>query len=57
MTTLGDLKERLQLLIGSIESGNGSKELKNELADILHYLYKNKKLKKAAYETFMNLTL
>ena len=56
MTNLVDLKERLQLLVGSIEAGNGSKELKNELADILHYLYKNKMINLNAYKMFMNLT-
>ena len=56
MTNLVDLKERLQLLVGSIEAGNGSKELKNELADILHYLYKKKMINLNAYKMFMNLT-
>ena len=57
MTNLVDLKERLQLLVGSIEAGNGSKELKNELADILHYLYKNKMINLNVYKMFMNLTI
>ena len=56
MTNMSDLSERLKLLVGSIESGNSNIELKNELADILHYLLKNKVINKSVYKTFMNLT-
>ena len=56
MTTIHDLKERLQILIGEITSGNTSKALKNELADVLHYLLKKKVLSKERYMKLMNLT-
>ena len=55
MTSMVDLVDRFKLLVGEIESGNTNKALKNELADILQYLYKNKKLTKTQYKMFSNL--
>ena len=42
MTSLSDIGECLQILVGEITSGNTHKTLKNELAAILHYLYMQK---------------
>ena len=56
MTTMEYLKERLQVLIGEITSGNTHKELKNELAEILHYLLSKKIVNKQYYRKLINLT-
>ena len=56
ITNLADLRERMKLIIGSIEAGNSSKDLKNELSEILYYLYKNRKINKNVYESLINLT-
>ena len=45
LTSIKDIKDRLQILVGEITSGNTNKALKNELAEILNYLYKNQKYK------------
>ena len=55
MTNMVDLVDRFKLLVGEIESGNTNKALKNELADILQYLFRNKKLTKTQYKMFSNL--
>ena len=56
MTSLSDIRERLQILVGEITSGNTHKTLKSELAEIVHYLYKKKILNKQNYSKLMNLT-
>ena len=55
MTSMVDLVDRFKLLVGEIESGNTNKALKNELAEILQYLFRNKKLTKTQYKMFSNL--
>ena len=57
MTNISDLIERVKLIIGSIEAGNSNKMLKNELSDILYYLYKNRKINKNTYDSLINLTI
>ena len=56
MTTISDLKEKLQIMLGEITSGNTSKILKNELAKVLHYLDSKKKISKQKYEHLIHLT-
>ena len=55
MTNMVDLVDRFKLLVGEIESGNTNKALKNELADLLQYLFRSKKLTKTQYKMFSNL--
>lgn len=53
MTNLGDLLERFKILYGEITSGNKNTQLINEFRDIIYYLYKNKYIKRDAYNTLM----
>ena len=55
LTSINDIKERLQILVGEITSGNTNKTLKNELAEILNYLLKPKHINKSTYSRFINL--
>jgi hypothetical protein len=43
---LKDLKERLNLLVGNVKSGNNSKEVLNEISDLLDFLLQNKYMSK-----------
>jgi hypothetical protein len=52
-----ELKDRLGLVLGSIEAGNSSKELRNEAREIMDYLIKEKVLSKSEgkeIERFIN---
>ena len=52
---LDHMTERAKVLIGEINAGNTSLELRNELSRILLTLYKNKIISKAEYRRFMKL--
>ena len=54
-TNLKELKQRLNVLIGERQAGNSSKHNKNEIADILHHLYKKKAIKKKEYRNILAL--
>ena len=45
-TSIQEIVERAQVLLGELSAGNTSINLKNELADLLGYLHKHKKIKK-----------
>ena len=55
MTTMNDLVERMKILLGEIESGNTNKVLKNELRDIVHYLYSKDKINRSTYKMLMSI--
>jgi hypothetical protein len=45
----------MSVLVGQIHAGNTSQVVKNELADIAHHFYKNKKLDKSSYRKILSL--
>ena len=49
---LDQMIERARVLIGEINAGNTSVELRNELSRILLTLYKNKRISKEEYRRF-----
>ena len=57
LTTMEDISERLKILVGEITSGNTNVKLKNELADILHYLLRKGEISKSKYKTLMDLVI
>ena len=53
-TSLKEIGERAQVLLGEMKAGNTSINLKNELSDLLHYLYKHRQIKKGDYTNLIN---
>ena len=45
---------RLSNYLAQLEAGNNSENLKNEIRQLLHYLYISKKLSKTIYNRLMN---
>ena len=54
-TSIQEIMERVKVLLGEMEAGNTSMVLRNELADLLHYLYKRKQIKKNDYTKLIGL--
>ena len=54
-TSLEEVFERVRVLFGELTAGNTSIDLRNELADLLHYLYKHKRIKKQKYTDLIKL--
>ena len=52
---LEQITTRAKVLIGEINAGNTSQDLRNELSRILLILYKNKRISKAEYRRFAKL--
>ena len=52
---LDQMIERARVLIGEINAGNTSVELRNELSRILLTLYKNKRISKEEYRRFATI--
>jgi len=50
-----ELAQKLEILLGEVDAGNNSKELKNQIADIGDILYKNNKLSKSEYNELYSL--
>ena len=48
-TSIQEIMERVQVLLGEIEAGNTSINLRNELAELLHYMYEHKRIRKQDY--------
>ena len=55
LTSISNIKERIQILVGEITSGNTNKTLQNESTEILNYLLKTKHINKSNYSEFINL--
>lgn len=53
-TNVSTLKKRMQILLGEIQAGNNSRQLLNELADVCHHLYKNKKITRTEYRQILS---
>lgn len=49
-----ELVQRLEVLVGEVQAGNKSKNIKNEIADIAHHLYKKKVIKKVVYRNILS---
>ena len=45
---------RLSLSLAQLKAGDSSKKLKNEIRQVLHSLYKSKKLSKTIYNNLIN---
>lgn len=54
-TSLEEIFERARVLFGELTAGNTSVNLRNELADLLHYLYKHKRINKTNYTNLIKL--
>ena len=44
---------RLPILLAQIKTGNNSRELKNEIRQLLYSLYRSKKISKTVYQNLM----
>ena len=47
---------RLPISLAQLKAGNNSKKLKNEIRQLLHSLYRSKKLTKQIYKSLINIT-
>ena len=45
---------RLPISLAQVKAGNNSQKLKNEIQQLLHSLYRSKKLSKTIYKHLMN---
>ena len=46
---------RLSITIAQLKTGNNSKKLKNEIQQLLHSLYRSKKLTKQLYKSMIDI--
>ena len=46
---------RLPISLAQLKAGNNSEELKNEIRQLLHSLYRSKKLAKQIYKSFVDI--
>ena len=53
-TSMEEMSDKLNVILGQIKAGNTSKVIRNEAMDIVHYLYKNKKIKKDSYNSIID---
>ena len=47
---------RLAIFLAQLQTGYNSEELKNEIRQLLYFLYRSKKLTKTIYKHLMNIT-
>ena len=47
---------RLEISLAQLNAGNNSEKLKNEIRQLLHSLYKSKKLTKQLYKSLIDIT-
>ena len=52
-TSFKEIIKKVELLLGEISAGNTSIALRNELTDLLHYLYQHKKIRKGMYTSLI----
>ena len=52
--TPNQLLSRLPITLAQLKAGNNSEKLKNEIRQLLHFLYRSKKLNKTIYEHLIN---
>ena len=53
--TPNQMLSRLPISLAELKAGNNSEKLKNEILQILHSLYRSKKLKKNICKSFINI--
>ena len=52
--TPNQLLSRLPITLAQLKAGNNSEKLKTEIRQLLHFLYRSKKLTKTIYEHLIN---
>ena len=52
--TASQLITRLPILLSQVKAGNNSQKLKNEIRQILYFLYRSKNLSKTIYNHLIN---
>ena len=52
--TPNQLLSRLPITLAQLKAGNNSEKLKHEIRQLLHFLYRSKKLTKTIYEHLIN---
>ena len=53
--TPSQLLTRLPILLAHKKAGNNSQKLKNEIRQIIHFLYQSKNMSKSVYNHLMNI--
>ena len=53
--TPNQLLTRLPILLAHKKAGNNSQKLKNEIRQIIHFLYQSKNMSKSVYNHLMNI--
>ena len=48
---------RLSIFLAQLKAGNNSEKLKNEVRQLLYYLYRSKKLTKQTYKSLIDIIL
>ena len=51
------MPSRLLIFLAQLKAGNNSEKRKNEITQVLHFLYRSKKLSKTIYKHLMNAIL
>ena len=54
--TPDQMLSRLRITLAQLKAGNGSEKLKNKIRQLLHYLYRSKKLTKQLYKSLIDIT-
>ena len=52
--TLNQMLSRLPITLAQLKAGNNSEKFKNEIKQLLHLLYRSKKLSKTIYNNLIN---
>ena len=55
IVTANQMLNRLPISLGQLKAGNNSEKLKNEIRQILHSLYRSKKLTKQIYKSLIDI--
>ena len=53
--TLNQMLSRLPISLAQLKAGNNSEKLKNEIRQLLHSLYRSKKLTKQLYKSLIDI--
>ena len=55
MLTPNQMLSRLPISLAQLKAGNNSEKLKNEIRQLLYYLYTSKNFTKQIYKSFINI--
>ena len=53
--TPDQMLSRLQISLAQLKAGNNSKKLKNEIRQLLYFLYRSKRLTKQLYKSLIDI--